>query len=333
MSQPFKLLFLGVIWLILLIFGGTLGYMLIEGADFLSSLFMTVITITTIGYQEYVPLSTAGRVFTIFLALGGVGFFFYMLSVISEFVVHLTLQTFEGRGMEKEILKLSDHAILCGFGRIGKNIYELIKEEIPVVVIEKDPELIKELKEKKVLHLEGDATEEEVLLKAGIKRARHLIAVLGEDPLNVYLVLSARMLNPRINIVSRADDPSVEKKLYQAGANRVLSPYLSGAKKMALAVLKPNVMDFIDIAGYDPTTSLQLEEILVEEGSALVNKTILESRIRDLTNAIILAIKRKSGEMIFNPASSTMILEGDILIALGERERIETLSDLAKRKG
>jgi len=290
--------------------------MLSEGADFLSSLFMSVITFTTIGYEEYVPLSTAGRIFTIFLALGGVGFFFYMFSVISEFVVHLTLQTFEGRGMEKEILKQNDHAILCGFGRIGKNIYELIKEEIPVVVIEKDPELIKELKEKKILYLEGDATEEEVLLKAGIKRARHLIAVLGEDPLNVYLVLSARMLNPRINIVSRADDPSVEKKLYQAGANRVLSPYLSGAKKMALAVLKPNVMDFIDIAGYDPTTSLQLEEILVEEGSALVNKTILESRIRDLTNAIILAIKRKSGEMIFNPAGNTVILEGDILIAL-----------------
>ncbi len=177
--------------------------MLIEGADFLSSLFMTVITITTIGYEEYVPLSTAGRIFTIFLALGGGGFFFYMFSAIREFVVHLTLQTFEGRGMEREILKLSDHAILCGFGRIGKNIYELIKEEIPVVVIEKDPALIKELKEKKILHIEGDATEEEVLLKAGVKRARHLIVVLGDDALNVYLVLSARMLNPSINIISR----------------------------------------------------------------------------------------------------------------------------------
>lgn len=305
--------------------------MLLEGAKFLDALFMTVITITTIGYEEYVPLSDLGRIFTIFLALGGAGFFFYILALFSEVMVSKTIENLWGKKMMKQISQLKDHCILCGFGRIGRYIYEFIKEELPVVVIEKNPEILKELDEKRVLHLEGDATSEETLIKAGIERAKYLVAVLGEDAENVYIVLTARNLNPNLYIVARADNPKVEKKLYQAGANRVLLPYIIGARKMALSLLKPNVMDFMEIASPELQMDLQIEEIYVEEGSTLANKSLAESKIRELTNAIILAIKRASGEMLFNPSSQETILGGDILIALGERKKLEILSDLAKK--
>ncbi len=305
--------------------------MLLEGAKFLDALFMTVITITTIGYEEYVPLSDLGRIFTIFLALGGAGFFFYILALFSEVMVSKTIENLWGKKIMKQISQLKDHCILCGFGRIGRYIYEFIKEELPVVVIEKNPEILKELEEKRVLHLEGDATSEETLIKAGIERAKYLVAVLGEDAENVYIVLTARNLNPNLYIVARADNPKVEKKLYQAGANRVLLPYIIGARKMALSLLKPNVMDFMEIASPELQMDLQIEEIYVEEGSTLANKSLAESKIRELTNAIILAIKRASGEMVFNPSSQETILGGDILIALGERKKLEILSDLAKK--
>ncbi len=329
--DPKKLVIIGIIWIFLLIFGGTLGYMLIEGADFLDALFMTVITITTIGYEEYVPLSNKGRIFTIFLALGGVGFFFYILALFSEIIVKNTIENLWGKRMEKKITTLSNHCILCGFGRIGRYIYEFIKHELPVVVIEKNQEILKELREKEILHIEGDATSEEVLIKAGIERAKYLVAVLGEDAENVYIVLTARNLNPNLYILARADNPKVEKKLYQAGASRVLSPYVIGARKMALSLLKPNVMDFMEIASPELQLDLQIEEIYVEEGAYLSNKTLIESGIREKTNAIILAIKRSTGDMIFNPSPKEIILPGDILIALGERKKLEILSDLAKQ--
>lgn len=326
-----KLLGIGILWLFLLIFGGTLGYMILEGANFLDALFMVVITITTIGYEEYVPLSTKGKLFTIFLALGGVGFFFYILAFFSEILINKTVENLWGKKMEKKIATLTAHCILCGFGRIGRYTYEFIKEEIPVVVIEKEPKLIPELKEKKILYIEGDATSEETLIKAGIERAKYLIAVLGEDAENVYIVLTARNLNPNIYILARADNPKVEKKLYQAGANRVLTPYIIGARKMALSLLKPNVMDFMEIASPEMQMNLQIEEIVVEENSTLAYKTLKESQIRSLTNAIILAIKKGSGEMIFNPGPKEKILPGDILIAIGEKDRLDILCDLAKK--
>lgn len=325
-----RAVFTGFIWLVLLLIGGTLGYMLIEGASFFDSLFMTVITITTIGYQEYVPLSVKGKLFTIFLALGGAGFFFYILALISEAVVSKTMENLWGKKMEKKLATLRDHCILCGFGRIGKHIYDFIREDLKVVVIEKDPLIARELQEKNILCINEDATSEETLLKAGIERAKYLIASLGDDADNVYVVLTARNLNPNIYILARADNPKVEKKLYQAGADRVLSPYIIGARKMALALLKPNVMDFIDIASPELQMELQIEEIYVEKNSYLTNKSIFESNIRNQTNAIILAIKRASGEMIFNPGPNEIILEGDVLIAFGERRGLEALSDLAK---
>ncbi len=329
--EPKKLIIIGIFWLFVLIFGGTLGYVIIEGANPFDALFMTVITITTIGYEEYIPLSYKGRIFTIFLALGGVGFFFYILALFSEIVVKNTIENLWGKRMKKEISKLSNHCILCGFGRIGRYIYDFVKHDLPVVVIEKNPEVLKELKEKEILHIEGDATSEEILIKAGIERAKYLVAVLGEDAENVYIVLTARNLNPHLYILARADNPRVEKKLYQAGASRVLSPYVIGARKMALSLLKPNVMDFMELASPELQLDLQIEEIFVEDDSFLAHKNLIESGIREKTNAIILAIKRSTGDMVFNPSPKEIIMPGDILIALGERKKLEILSDLAKK--
>ncbi|MFN3921581.1 MAG: potassium channel family protein [Caldimicrobium sp.] len=326
-----KFILIGILWISLLIFGGTLGYMIIEEAKFLDALFMVVITITTIGYEEYVPLSTKGKIFTIFLALGGAGFFFYILGLFSEVLISKTLENLWGTKMEKKIATLKDHCILCGYGRIGRYIYEFIKNDFLIVIIEKDSKIVQELKDKKILHIEGDATSEEILTKAGIERAKYLVAVLGEDAENLYVVLTARNLNPQLYILARADNPKVEKKLYQAGANRVLSPYIIGARKMALSILKPNVMDFMEIASPELQMNLQIEEIMVEEGSPLANKTLIESQIRTLTNAIILAIKKNTGEMLFNPRGNEVISAGDILIAIGEKDKLDILSNLAKK--
>ncbi len=324
-----KVIVISIFWLIFLIATGTLGYMLIEKASFMDALFMTVITITTVGYQEYVPLSQAGKIFTIFLALTGTGLFFYILANIGEVTFRKFVENVWGKHMEKKIAKLKDHCILCGFGRIGQNIYEFIKDEIPVVIVEKNPKVLKRLEEQKMLYVAGEAFEEETLLKAGIKRAKSLVAVLGEDAHNVYVSLTARNLNPSIYILARAENPKVAKKLLQAGANKVLSPYVIGARKMALALLKPNVMDFMEIASPELRYNLQIEEMVVMPGSFLIGKTIKESNIRQHTNAIILAIKRSSGEMIFNPTSDTLIQEGDTLIVLGKKEDLEILEKIA----
>ena len=304
--------------------------MLIEKASFMDALFMTVITITTIGYEEAIPLSQTGKIFTIFLALTGAGLFFYILANIGEVTLRKLVENVWGRQMEKKIANLSNHCIICGFGRIGKNIYDFIKDEIPVVVIEKNPKTLKRLEEKKILYVAGEAFDEEVLLKAGIKRAKSLVAVLGEDAHNVYVSLTARNLNPSIYIVARAENPKVAKKLLQAGANKVLSPYVIGARKMALALLKPNVMDFMEITSPELRYNLQIEEIVVLPNSPLTGKTIKESNIRQKTNAIILAIKRSSGEMIFNPSADTQIQDGDTLIVLGKKEDLDVLDKIAR---
>jgi len=324
-----RVIFISLWWLFSLIAIGTIGYMLIEKASFMDALFMTVITITTIGYEEAIPLSQTGKIFTIFLALTGAGLFFYILANIGEVTLRKLVENVWGRQMEKKIANLSNHCIICGFGRIGKNIYDFIKDEIPVVVIEKNPKTLKRLEEKKILYVAGEAFDEEVLLKAGIKRAKSLVAVLGEDAHNVYVSLTARNLNPSIYILARAENPKVAKKLLQAGANKVLSPYVIGARKMALALLKPNVMDFMEITSPELRDKLQIEEMVVLPSSPLIGKTIKESNIRKHTNAIILAIKRSSGEMIFNPTPNTIIQDGDTLIVLGEKEDLETLEKIA----
>ncbi len=318
-------LILGVLILI-----GTAGFFWLEDRPLFEAFYLTLITLTTVGYGDIVPQSTAGRLIAIFIAFGGAGLFFYALGVVSELVLAEVFQNFFGRRqMEKRIAALRDHYIICGYGRIGKHICHLINRELPFVVVENDPEVIKEIEAEGYLYIQGDATNEEVLVRAGIERARGVVSVLRSDADNVYIVLTARSLNPRIFIMARADDERVVKRLKQAGANRVFSPYLIGARRMALAILRPAVTDFLELTTPEVNLELQLEEVRLSKTSPLVGKDLISSRIREVSGAIVLAVKKASGEMVFNPSPGYVLEAGDTLIALGERAGLARLEELA----
>jgi voltage-gated potassium channel len=311
----------------LILIGGCVGYMVIEGWNSFDALYMTITTLTTVGFQEVHPLSQPGRIFTIFLILFGVGFFLYFLGSLTGIVVQGTLKDVYGRRkLDKQISQISGHYIICGFGRIGRTVTQLLKDKpIEVVVIEKDPECIPLFQEKKILYILGEATSEEHLLKAGIQRAKGLVSAASSDADNVYITLTARGLNPDLFILARAAEESSIKNLNRAGADKVISPYDIGARRMANTILRPTVIDFIELAVHNRNLDLQMEELVIGEQSKIKDTTLLESAIRKDYNLIVVAIKKKSGEMIFNPSSQAKIQEGDTLVALGDRENLSLL--------
>jgi voltage-gated potassium channel len=315
--------------IVLIISGGTLGYAFLEGWDFFDSFYMTIITLTTVGFGEVHPLSRVGRMFTVALIVGGVGTVFYALSTAAKFMLEGEFEEIFGRKrLEKKIKELRDHFIVCGYGRMGRIICrELREKKISFVVVEKMPEKL--LGGQDVLVVEGDATKDEVLKEVGIEKAKGLISVLPTDAENLYVVLSARGLNPNLTIVARAGDEGSEQKLIRAGADRVVSPYYIGGLRIAHTVLKPAVVDFIEFATKSGNIDLQMEEIIMQEGSELVGCTLDECGIgRDL-GIIVVAIKQGSGEMRFNPTYKTAIKAGDTLIALGEISKLKVLEDMA----
>ncbi len=319
--------------LFFLIGGGTAGYVLIEGWTVFESLYMTTITLATVGYSEVHELSPAGKVFTIVLIIFGVGTIAYTLGAMIQFMVEGQLLQILGRKkVEKEISRLNNHYIICGFGRIGRLIcQQFTKKPQPFIVVENNSERCQELDEDGYLYIEGDATQDQVLEKAGISRAKGLISVVTSDSENVFIVLTARGMNADLYILARASDDSSEVKLLRAGANKVVSPYTMGANRMAQAVLRPSVVDFIDIATGQNNIELQLEEIPVAATSELVGQNLMNSGIRRELGLIIVGIK-KADNMIFNPAATTGIVAGDILIALGESQDIKRLELIAARK-
>jgi voltage-gated potassium channel len=310
---------------------GTFGYMFLEGSSFMDSLYMTMITISTIGYGEIFPLSTKGRIFTMVLILVGVGFVMFMFSKITEAVVEGELRAIYGRlSMKKKVTELTEHYIICGFGRIGRVICNLLKEAgKSFVVIENDPEVVQELADLNYLFLEGEASSDEMLLKAGVKRAKGLISVVSSDADNVYITLSARGLNNELYIMARSSGAEGgETKLLRAGANRVTSPYHIGACRMAQHILRPTVTDFIDLTVHGSELGLRMEELAVSDHGKIVNKTLMDSNIRRDFNLIVVAIKRDRGEMLFNPNPSSMILKNDTLIVLGDYAKIKELEKI-----
>lgn len=311
----------------LILIGGCIGYMVIEDWDGLDALYMTITTLTTVGFQEVHPLSQTGRIFTLFLILFGVGFFLYFLGSITGMVVQGTLKDVYGRRkLDKQISGISGHYIVCGFGRIGRTVSELLREKpVEVVVIEKDPEYIPLFQEKNLLYVLGEATSEEHLLKAGIERAKGLVAAASSDADNVYITLTARGLKPDLFILARAANESSVNNLNRAGADKVISPYDIGARRMANTILRPTVIDFIELAVHNRNLDLQMEELLIGERSKIKDATLMESAIRKDFNLIIVAIKKKSGEMIFNPSFEAKIQEGDTLVALGDRKNLNLL--------
>lgn len=317
--------------LLLLWAAGVGGYMWIEGWSFRDALYMTTISLTTVGYEEVHPLSPEGRSFTVGLLLVGVGFFFYALGLLSQAVLEGHLRGFwERRRMEKAIDKLNHHFIICGYGRIGRTIQRTISERgIPVVVVENQREVVEELSAAGLLYVEGDATQDEVLLTAGVERARGVICVLHSDADNVYVTLTARAINPGLMIVARADDANAEKKMIQAGADRVISPYEIGARRMALAVLQPTVTEFLDLAVHSTALDLKIEQVELAEDSPLVGRSLAEAAIREETGVTVLAVQQLENHMFLGPPPSYVLRGGDILVVMGDGRGLAAFRDLA----
>jgi voltage-gated potassium channel len=311
---------------------GTLGYSLIEGWSLFDALYMTVITLATVGFKEVHELSPQGKAFTITLIIFGVGVITYAAGSLIQFMVEGQLRQVVGRKkMEKKIAKLKDHYIICGFGRIGQMICkEFQTRPVPFVVVEKNPDLCERLSREDYLFVQGNATDDDCLLAAGIERARGLITAVTSDTDNVYITLTARGLNPRLFILARAGEEGAEVKLMRAGASKVISPYTIGAVRMAHAILRPSVVDFIELATAHENLALQIEEIEVFTNSSLVGQTLVTSGIRQTMGIIIVAIKQPDGHMLFNPAPDTEIVAGSVLIILGERLGITQLEQIAQ---
>lgn len=318
-----------VILIILIIAFGTFGYMIIEGWNFMDSLFMTVITITTVGYNEVQELSRYGEVFTIILLITGVGVILYVLSTEAKAVIEGELREILGRKrVENRIRNLKGHYIICGFGRMGKIIArELMEKGVTFLVIDNDPEALKNTEN--ILTIEGDATHDETLITAGIEQAAGIVTVLSTDAENLFVVLSARELNKNVYIVCRAMDDSSRSKFITAGANRVVSPYLTGSVRIANLILKPALVDFFELATKGGDVQMNLEEIRMNEKSAYSGKTIEQARIGRELGIIILAIKDSAGNMKFNPNAGTVINPGDTLIAIGEQSKLKKLELMA----
>lgn len=315
---------------ILLLAVGSFGYMAIEGWGFLDALYMTVITLATVGYGEVHVISSAGRIFTVVLILLGVGYFLYVVGNIIQFLVEGRIRSVLGRHkLDKQINKLKGHYIVCGYGRMGRALTRfLIQRYLDVVVIERDEGRNTAMNDDGVLYLVGQATDEDMLVRAGLERARGLITVVGSDADNVFLVLMARQMNPDIFIVARAIQNSAKKTLMAAGANKVVSPYDLGARRMAHAILRPTVIEFLEMAFADDTTDIHVEEIPVKPGCQLEQQTLMNSGIRQNLNLIVITIKKQSGSMIFNPDARSRLEAGDTLVAVGSAANIKQLEKL-----
>jgi voltage-gated potassium channel len=328
LAQTEKQVKIAVLILLSVIAFASIGYMLIERWNFLDALYMTIISITTTGYKEVQPLSEEGKVFTILVIILGVS----TLAYIGGRVAQLLIETyvFRRRRMEKKLSSLRNHYIICGFGRMGKKICTgLIENDASFVVIEKNLAEIENLINLNYAFVNGDATEDETLLQAGIKHAKGLVAVLPTEAENVFTTLSSRVLNPEIFIVSRAVEDETESKLMKAGANRVVKPYEIGGHRMTQVLLRPGVMDFIDIIARRKRIELLSEEIEIKTGSPLIGKTLAESPIRNKLNIIIVAIFREDGSVIYNPQSNAVILDKNKLIVIGDEKNIKELIKIA----
>jgi voltage-gated potassium channel len=320
---------------VLLVAVGTLGYYVLEPKySLFDSLWMTVITLTTVGYGEVHELSYRGRWFTIFLLLGGVIVFFYTVTELLRLVVSGEMQQLFGRQrMERNLAALQRHMIVCGYGRMGRHVcQEFSQEKLPFVIIDRREEVLRDFSVPYGIALVGDATSDEILRKAGIDRARALVTVLASDADNLFITMSARLLNDQLFIVARAEGEAAVPKLQRGGANRVVAPYAIGGSKVAQAVLRPAVVDFIELATRTEHLDLQIEEMLIEPGSDLDGKDLRGSQLRQELGVIVAAIKKTNGRLLANPTGDTVMQAGDTLIALGNRQSLDRVEERARKK-
>jgi len=291
---------------------------------------MTLITISTVGFSEIKPLTIYGRIITIIIITGGVTLGAYTLGMLLRMFIEGELRkSFGRRKLEKQISALKGHFIICGYGRIGKVIcQELHAENIPFVVIEKDRSKIEELEDQGYLHIRMDATSEEALIAAGIHNARGIVPAVRSDANNVFITLTAKGLQPEIFVLSRASDEKNEAKLKRAGAHRVVSPHLIGGRRMAQVLKRPTVVDFIDIAMMESHLGLMMEEAKIGPNSHLIGKTLIESQLRQDFGVIIVAIKKPTDEMIFNPIPLERLEAGDVIVVMGKKEDLRRMTEV-----
>ncbi|MDW7681940.1 MAG: NAD-binding protein, partial [bacterium] len=325
MARPF---ILALVLLVLVLFIGTVGYIVIEGWNFFDALYMTVITIGTVGFKEVAELSQSGKLFTIIIIIFGIGIGGYAVANLSAFIIEGFFQNFfKGKKMEKQISKLKNHIIVCGYGKTGEAIIsDLKKSNKEFVMIENNEQKVSELRDLGVLVVHGDATEDEILEKAGVYHATGLITSLSNDADNVYVTLTARGQNSNIRIIARAVDESSSKKLLRTGADKVVSPYTIAGKRMAGLLLDPGIVDFLEVMVQSQELELKIEEIKLNASSSLVHKLLRESNIKAETDgATVIGIKKPDGKIVVNPSGDTRLAKDIILYVLGNNAQISRM--------
>jgi voltage-gated potassium channel len=313
---------------------GIAGFMVIEKLSLADAVYLAVVTISTVGYGDMVPKTPMGHLFTAIFIVTGVGTAYYTFSLLVSMSIEGRIQEIFGRkGMNRRIANLRNHIIVCGAGKVGSNVIDQLQNEHEAfVVVEKDQVLVERLSEQKTLVICGDATLDEVLLEAGVERARGIITALSHDADNVYVTLTAKSLNPEATIVARADRPEAEEKLRRAGATTVIFPAVMGGRQMVSAITRPVIMDFVESVFYNEDLHMDIAEIRVADQSELVGKNFIETDIKGKYESIVVAIKR-SHELITNPQATEIIRAGDILIVLGKRSTLGNLNQIAGLMG
>jgi voltage-gated potassium channel len=327
MKNPSKHIVGGFLFLLSTIAIGVIGYMVIEGWRFLDALYMTMITITTTGFHEVHPLSDEAKWFTVILIIMGISSIAYISGRTIQIIVESNI--FRRRRMNKKINELENHFLVCGYGKIGEYICkELVENAANFIVIEKDPVEVERLRQTGYLYSVGNPSDDDILIQAGIQRAKGFIAAMPNDAENVFATLSAKVINPKIFIVAMAVEDDTESKLLKAGANRVVKPFETSGTRMAEIILRPGVIEFIDIVARDKSVDLNIEEVYVRERSPLVNKSLADSHIRQELNIMVVSVIKSDGRLIYNPQSPTTIEAGDKLIVLGEGLNLIKLNKL-----
>lgn len=305
---------------------GTIGFRVIEGYSLFEAFYMTLITITTVGYQEIRPLSQVGRVFNSFLIFFGVTAMFFAVGAMTQTIIELQLQDRLGsRRTRKAIRRMKDHYIVCGIGRVGRNAAaELQRSGVPFVMMDRNEQRVSRAVESGMTAVLADATRDESLREAGIDRARGFIAALASDADNVFVILSAKTLNPRLHVVARASEEDSEQKLRRAGADIVFSPYSMAGRRLAQALLRPHVVEMFDSASKGAGLDVNIEQVQIAHGSALARRKIGDL-LWDSAGVIPLALRRRDGELVFKPAVDVSIAEGDILIVMGQQGNLKNV--------
>ena len=307
---------------------GTCGYYFVEHMPLFEAFYMTIITLSTVGFSEVIPLSQTGRTITVIIIILGISVGAYTIGMLVRALVEGELvKIFGRRKVQKQVSGLKNHFIICGFGRIGRIVCsELDEDKIDFVIIEQDSAVIEQIEALRYLYLEMDATTEEALMQAGIMKAKGIVTAVNSDANNVFITMTAKSLRPDVFVLARASEEQNEAKLFRAGATRVVSPYLIGGRRIAQMLKRPTVVDFIDIAMMGSHLGLMIEEAKIGDNSSLIGKNLIDSQLRQDYGVIIVAIKKISGDMVFNPVPSEMLEAGDVIVVIGKKEDLKRMS-------